>query len=80
MQFHIQQALAYGLCTVIARSRHGRDVLVKRQTPIEHDPQHFDIMGLSCRVRRAAKSIYRLQVVIPFKISGPLCISKCEDW
>ena len=30
---------------IIARSRHRQDVLVKRQTPIEHDPQHFDIIG-----------------------------------
>jgi len=34
-----------GLCMVIARSRHRRHVFVERQTPIEHDPQHFDIIG-----------------------------------
>ena len=46
-QFGSQQVsnASDGLCTVIARSRHRRDVLVERQTPIEHDPQHFDIIG-----------------------------------
>jgi len=34
-----------GLCMVIARSRHHREVLVKQQTPIEHDPQHLDFIG-----------------------------------
>jgi len=28
-----------------ARSHHRRDVLVERQTPIKHDPQHIDIIG-----------------------------------
>jgi len=46
-QFRSQQVsnVSDGLCMVIARSRHRRDVPVKRQTPIEHDPQHFDIIG-----------------------------------
>ena len=34
-----------GLCMVIARSRHRRHMFVERQTLIEHDPQHFDIIG-----------------------------------
>jgi len=44
-QFRSQQVsnVSDGLCMVIARSRHRRDALVERQTPIEHDPQHFDI-------------------------------------
>jgi len=43
-QFRSQQVsnVSDGLCMVIARSRHHRrDVLVKRQTPIEH----FDLIG-----------------------------------
>jgi len=46
-QFRSQQVsnVSDGLCMVIARSHHHRDVLVKRQTPIKHDPQHFDIIG-----------------------------------
>ena len=43
-QFDSQQ-MSDGLCMVIARSRHRRDMLMKRQTPIERDPQHFDIIG-----------------------------------
>ena len=34
---------ADGLCVVIARSRHHRDVHVKRQTPIEHDSQKVKV-------------------------------------
>ena len=46
-QFRSQQVsnVSDGLCMVIALSRYRRDVLVERQTPIEHDPQHFDIIG-----------------------------------
>jgi len=38
-QFRRQQVsnVSDGLCMVIARSRHRRDVLVKQQTPIKHD-------------------------------------------
>ena len=39
-QFRSQQVsnVSDGLCMVTARARHRRDVLVERQTPIEHDP------------------------------------------
>ena len=46
-QFHSQQVsnVLDGLCMVIARSRHRWHVFVEWQTPIEHDPQHFDIIS-----------------------------------
>jgi len=34
-----------GLCVVVARSCHRRDVLVERQTSIEHDSQHLHVVG-----------------------------------
>jgi len=45
-QFRSQQVsyVSDGLCMVIARLRRRQHMLVNRQTPIEHDPQHFDII------------------------------------
>jgi len=46
-QFRSQQVsnVSDGLYMIIARSRHRQHVFVKRQTSIEHDPQHFDLIG-----------------------------------
>ena len=43
-QFGSQQ-VSNGLCMLIALSRPCRDVLVKRQMPVDHDPQHFGVIG-----------------------------------
>jgi len=50
-QFRSQQVsnVSDGLCMLTARSRHRRDVFVESQTPIEHGPQHFDLIGYGPR-------------------------------
>jgi len=33
------------LCIVVAWSRHGQDVFVERQTPVQKDSEYFDVIG-----------------------------------